>query len=78
MIGMCNTNSAYLSTTQQIPTEDNMAYGQATPQIPTVDNVAYSQATSQLQIITGDNVVCDYKEDDYATISDQPEYDYIM
>ena len=49
------SNEAYsLSTTQQIPTEDNVAYGQATPQIPTGDNVAYGQATPQ--ILTEDNV----------------------
>ena len=63
-------NEAYSpSTTQQIPTEDNVAYGplipavhnaaygQVTSQIPTEDNVAYGQAAaSQLQIPTEDNV----------------------
>ena len=63
-------NEAYSpSTTQQIPTEDNVAYGpliptvdnaaygQVTSQIPTEDNVAYGQAAaSQMQISTEDNV----------------------
>ena len=40
------SNDAYISNTQQIPTEDNTAYGQATPQIPTEDNVAYGQIQS--------------------------------
>ena len=81
-------NEAYSpSTTQQIPTEDNVAYGpliptvdnaaydQATAQIPTDDNVAYGQATaSQPQITTEDNVVYGLREDDYATVSDLTEY----
>ena len=82
---------AHPSTTQQIPTEDNMAYNQVAPQFPTVDNVAcydtsniqtednaaYSQAAaSQLQFTMGDNVAYDRKENDYATISDLTEDDY--
>ena len=86
-------NNMHLSASQQITTEDNMAYNQVTPQIPTVDinvayydtskiqiedNVAYSQAAaSQLQFTMGDNVAYDRKEDDYATISDLTEYDYV-
>ena len=78
-------NEAYsLSTTQQIPTEDNVAYGplistvdnavygQATSQIPTEDNVAYGQLV--LQISTEDNVAYGHREDDYATVSDPTEY----
>ena len=48
------SNGAYICTTQQIPTEDNVAYGQATPQISTVDNVAYGQATPHIPTV--DNV----------------------
>ena len=32
------SRDAYMFTTQQIPTEDNVAYGLATPQISTEDN----------------------------------------
>ena len=83
-------NEAYSpSTTQQIPTEDNVAYvplipivdnaayGQVTSQIPTEDNVAYGQAAaSQLHnnITTEDNVAYGHREDDYATVSDPTEY----
>ena len=76
-------NEAYsLSTTQQIPTEfeDNVAYDQATSQIPTEDNyiIAYDQAAaSQLQIATEDNVAYGHREDDYATVTDPTEYDYV-
>ena len=55
-IEMKNNEAYSLSTTQQIPTEDNVAYGQA--------------AASQLQITTEDNVAYGHREDDYATVSD--------
>ena len=73
-------NEAYSpSTTQQIPTEDNVSYDQTTPHIPTEDNVAYGQAAaSQLQITTEDNVGYGHREDDYATVRDPIEYNIIM
>ena len=63
-IEMKNNEAYSLCTTQQIPTEDNVAYGQA--------------AVSQLQITTEDNVAYGHREDDYATVSDPTEYDYII
>ena len=89
---MIGAHNMHLSATQQIKTEDNMAYNQVTPQFPTVDNVAYYDASkiqtednaaysqaaaSQLQFTMGENVAYDRKEDDYATISDLNEYDYV-
>ena len=77
-IEMKNNEAYSPSTTQQIPTEDNVAYDQTTPQIPTEDNVAYGQAAaSQLQISTEDNVAYGHRGDDYATVSDPTEYDYV-
>ena len=90
--GMVGAHNMHLSAAQQISTEDNMAYNQITPQILTVDNVAYydtsqilindnvaysQAAASQLQFTMGDNVAYDRKEDDYATVSDPTEYDYV-
>ena len=74
-------NEAYsLSTTQKVPTVDNIAYASspATSQIPTENNVAYDQAMSQLQPTIGDNVAYGQREDDYATVSDPTEYDYVL
>ena len=56
-IEMKNNEAYSPSTTQQIPTEDNVVYDQITPQVPTGDNIAYDQtAASQLQITTEDNM----------------------
>ena len=52
------SNDAYVSNTQQIPTEDNVAYGQTTPQIPTEDNVAYGQIQSNYNLL---NDQCEYE-----------------
>ncbi len=75
-----NNEAYFLSTTQKIPTVDNIAYASspATSQIPTENNVAYDQAMSQLQPTIGDNVAYGQREDDYATVSEPTEYDYVL